>query len=227
MHDDSGGGGLAAPLPTLARLQGRGLVEHYRIGEIATNGHGVNTTLVSNWPPAFRTAWIDNGWEGDDPLMRAALSTPSGILVQSTVLAILNGDVRGRALLQSARDNGIGLPLLVLVDNARGKRGAVSLCRVVPYAVEDVAQLAALALDVLAEARAFRGLPNPATGDLTADDMALLRALARGGKRPQLAADLGLSADGLEAAVAALLAKLGALTEEHAIAIAMRRGLID
>lgn len=227
MSDDSGGGGPVAPLPTLARLQVRGLVEHYSISELATNGHGVNTTLVCNWPPAFLAGWIENGWDGDDPLMRAAQSTPGGIVVQSTALSILNADGRGRALLQSARDHGLGLPLLVLVDNARGKRGAVSLRRLIPYAVEDVAQLAALALDVFSEARTFRGLAAPSSDALTSGDFALLRALARGGKRQQLAQELALTADALEAAIAAVLVKLGALTEEHAIAIAMRRGLID
>jgi LuxR family transcriptional regulator len=190
-------------------------LDGYRFG----NGHSVDTNI----PPAFLDAYYSDGLLAVDPFVKAS-AFASGVLIEEEIYA---HDPPPQRLLYLTRTFGVVNRTLFPIRRGDKVYGAVTFSRATPFLEEEVNFLGDIAENL------HRVMTRPIMEkfaaqvmNLTDGEIECLRCASLGMTSEEISAVSGYTTDTVNSYVKAAIRKLSAKNRGHAIAEAIRRGLI-
>jgi LuxR family transcriptional regulator len=190
-------------------------LDGYRFG----NGHSIDT----NVPPAFLDAYYSDGLIAIDPFVKASASA-SRVVVEEEIYA---HDPPPQRLLYLTRTFGVLNRTLFPIRRGDKVYGAVTFSRATPFLEEEVKFLGEIAENLHGVmTRPIMEKFAAQVMNLTEGEIECLKCASLGMTSEEMSAVCGYTTDTVNSYVKAAIRKLSAKNRGHAIAEAIRRGLI-
>ncbi len=182
---------------------------------------GTGNSFDTDLPPLFVEKYVEAGWYARDPLIEAAKSGQKGLTdgVGSPAMPQELGEILSFFNLRNRA--------LVPIRRQSKTFGAVLFTRSVPFQADELAYLQFIARPL------YEAVVQPLMDrfaavelQLTAGEVNCLRHAELGLTSDEIAAELGYAAQTVNAYILSATRKLKANNRTHAIATAMRRGLL-
>lgn len=211
--------------PSLVGLESRGLVQAYMVAILPPQHPAGGVQIATNWPAGLLEAWVGERWYRSDPAVLDFLRGDARTYDANLVREIAGRSAAGRRHLAVLAQYGIAVPALSRVETGEGALAMIALSfndgAGVPGGQGDTLT-ARIAQEVLDTLRYGAG-----ENRLTPAECDLIRAIANGLRPVRLTASSSGADRLLHEMTVSMLRKLDARTLEHAVAIAMRRGILS
>lgn len=191
-------------------------LDGYRFG----SGHSIDTDV----PPAYLDAYYGDGLLATDPFVKASSTTATVVIEEE----IYEQDPPPQRLLYLARTFGVLNRTLFPIRRGKHVFGAVTFSRSTPFTREELDFLGDIAGPL------HNIITRPIMERFAAQEMKLtegeldcLRSASLGKTSEEIASARGFTTDTVNSYIKAATRKLSAKNRVHAIAEAIRRGLIE
>lgn len=185
-----------------------------------------NPFVADNWPADFRAYYLAHRWHAHSAF-GAALARGEDVVTEVDIEIASRDDPVMRSRREAVIEATGGACVVAVPVRDRGcVAGSVALARREPFSPRECEIATIVAPAVFAAAMAAPG-PGPVTGTLTSRESECLGFAADGKTAWEIGRILDLSENTVASHLAAATRKLGAATRTHAVAEALRRGLID
>lgn len=212
----------------LDKLVADGLVDHYHVGGVSRDkGIGTGHVLVNNWPEAYAREYFANRRYLDDPIVRV-LRASHGTVTPDDLARAFAVSPSDQRRVDEARAHGLALPLCFTVGPASQVIGCVTFRRRKPYTPEEIAMLGLLAPGIHRGARlAWYARNSRGTDVLSPRERECIAWSSLGKSSWEIGEILGIAKQTADVHLKSAIQKLNADSRAHAVAEALRLGLID
>lgn len=212
----------------LQQLTASGMIDFYYVGGVASNrAIGTGTIVASNWPNAYRQNYYENRRFVDDPVVRY-LRSAKGTVLPSELATAFQHSAHAQHRIDEARDHGLALPLCFIIGPPSHAVGSVTFRRKEPYAPGEVLLLSMLAPAIHRSARlAYLGQTSRSGEIVTRRERECIAWSSLGKSSWEIGEILGIAKQTVDVHLKSAIHKLGAASRAHAVAEAVRLGLVD
>jgi DNA-binding CsgD family transcriptional regulator len=197
----------------------------YLIG-VPVRGAGWRFVMTSNFPRSWQEHYLRQGYQAIDPTIEHAKTSVMPLTWSSALF--------DPALARDAREVGFNHGWTQPLRDANGKFGVLTLARSQGAISADELEAKLPMMQWLAQvvhARLFRTFVarhrNECSTRLTEREIEILRMASEGGTAGEIAALTGVGERTVNFHIGNIISKLGATNKTHAVALAMRLGLLD
>ncbi|GAB4360756.1 MAG: autoinducer binding domain-containing protein [Oricola sp.] len=184
--------------------------------------------IVSNWPPDLITGYDESGFLSKSPVFKTLRVSTKPVLWEARTADSKSPDYPGPDYYDLFARFGINMATIIPVQQASGQRGAVALSgnRGLPCERElmEISYFSNLFFSQIAE---IGNTELEQERILSARECECLQWTASGKTSQEIAAILDLSEHTVNHYLSAACQKLGAVNRAHAVAKAIRSGLLD
>lgn len=218
----------AAHSATLRRLVTDGLVDHYYVGGVSRDrGIGTGHLLLCNWPEDYRATYYAERWYAIDPIVRF-LRGAHGMVLPGALADAFRHSVEDQRMLDAMRAAGLALPLCFVIGPPAQVVGCITFRRAEPYGPQELALLSLLAPMIHRAARLTHlGRGNRAAELLSPRERECIAWSSLGKSSWEIGEILGIAKQTVDVHLKSAIQKLNAGSRAHAVAEALRLGLID
>lgn len=209
-------------------LKSEGYIEHYYVGGLSRDrGIGTGNVLSNNWPVEYARPFFERKRFLDDPIV-AYCKTVRTVATQADVAAALTASPTGWSRADEARSYGMALPALVVIRSGGYSIGCVSYRRAERFSPDELSLLATLAPPLHRVARAGYFASRSRSHDILSPRERECIAWSSVGKSSwEIGEILGIAKQTVDVHLKSAIQKLDAGSRAHAVAEALRLGLID
>jgi LuxR family transcriptional regulator len=210
----------------LSRLRAAVMFDHIAVSglDLASYRFGFLNSVDSNFPPAFLEVYGAEGWHRSDPFVQAAKQMED-FVVEKDVFAISPPPQRLSSLLQSY---GVFNRTIFPVRRSNAVFGAVTFTREQPFLTDEIDFLRRVSGLVHSEiTRPLMERFGPQTLKLSEGELSCLELAARGMTSEEISSATRFTAETVNTYLKTATRKLSAKNRTHAVAEALRIGLVD
>lgn len=185
-------------------------------------------SIVSNWPPDMVASYDEHGFLTNSPVTKSLRMSTKPICWETAAADMESPQLPGPAYYELFARFGVTMGVVIPVQQASGQRGAVAFTgsRRGPteYELMEISYYANLIFNRIAE---IGNNGHEQEQVLSARERECLQWTASGKTSQEIAAILQLSEHTVNHYLSAACQKLGAVNRSHAVAKAIRSGLLD
>lgn len=209
----------------IARLREETSFDHLMVTGCQGRGIGTGNVLVSDWPADFRTVYLNEKLYLADPVV-IALRTGHDLVLPDQVEALARDQPRGKTILARKREAGIPLPTALMISQGSARIGSVSVARREALSPSETQALREIGPQL--HRAAVRCMAGRAARDhgITPREIDCIAWTAEGKTAWEIGQILSITERTVTAHLTSAMERLGATNRSHAVAIAVRIGLI-
>jgi LuxR family quorum sensing-dependent transcriptional regulator len=203
-----------------------GLIEHYYVGGVSRDkGIGTGQTLCHNWPSAFAKSYFEGRRYLDDPIMQVCRNARGTISQRQVAEALADSDM---SLVTESKAQGMSIPACIIISAGGNSFGVVQFYRAATFSAEELGLLSLIAPSIHRSARSAYFSSLSRTHDILSPRERECLAWSSVGKSSwEIGEILGIAKQTVDVHLKSAIQKLDAGSRAHAVAEALRLGLID